>query len=184
MNTNQQLHKHDLVRIADPLPSSMSHFHGAGKLAIVMYSYEEKYGGRGGGSAPVYCLLHDGGGESCWYDEHLLTLVERNRPDLETAWREAREAEDRVHRDLDWIFAQGPALTDRCPSVSVIALAKCLKLTEDDLWGRHGEWHTFYMSGRHLLRLAKPYLEKHDKAGWLAFCEQALKGTPAGRLWR
>jgi hypothetical protein len=76
----QKFFKGDLVQIGE-MPSYMSHFDGNCK-AIVLYTYAESYGG-GARESKQYCLhLLPRGGESSWYEEDQLTLVEPDRFDL------------------------------------------------------------------------------------------------------
>jgi hypothetical protein len=75
----QKFFKNDLVRIANPLPEQMSHFGGAGKLAYVLYSYEDEYGPQHDkGYTPDYALDLLEGGHSAWYPESVLSLVKRH----------------------------------------------------------------------------------------------------------
>ena len=81
----QQFFKGDLVYIAGDLGPTMTHF-PKGIDAIVLYSYNEHYGERGG--RPEYCLFTLGDkflgefGESSWYHENQLTFKEADRFDL------------------------------------------------------------------------------------------------------
>ena len=77
----QKYFKGDLVQIGD-MPSSMRHF-PANCKAIVLYSYKEKYGGSGQ-TADDYCLhvLKQGCGDTAWYHEEQLTLLDKDRFDL------------------------------------------------------------------------------------------------------
>ena len=78
-------------------------------------------------------------------------------------------AERKQKSDLDWIFANGPAVAEKPHGASIQALAECFGLT--NLWGRNGEGITYYSNARGTLELATPYLKAGDKAGWLARCE-------------
>ena len=78
MRHKQKFHHGDLVRIADKLPVHMSHFGNEGHLAVVVGSYEDQFGGiQDNWNGPDYTLSVQGGGESSWWPESLLTLVER-----------------------------------------------------------------------------------------------------------
>lgn len=72
----------DLVRLDSNL-GGMSHFPGAGGLAIVEYSYADKYQR---GSNELYRLRFADGNTVSWYNEHQLTLVEPARFDLRAEW--------------------------------------------------------------------------------------------------
>ncbi len=73
----QKFHKGDVVRIAKDLGSSMSHFPGAGQLAVVVGSYNDKYPRMGSSNYTDYILDIPGRGETSWYHESQLTLVEK-----------------------------------------------------------------------------------------------------------
>lgn len=72
----------DLVRL-DSNSGGMSHFPDAGGLAIVEYSYFDKYQHS---SNELYCLRFADGNTVSWYNEHQLTLVEPARFDLRAEW--------------------------------------------------------------------------------------------------
>ena len=79
----QKFFKGDLVQVG-PMPIHMRHFTGNCK-AIVLYTYEEKYGRSGAQPDKEYGLfiLKKGDrGESSWYHEDQLTLIEPERFDL------------------------------------------------------------------------------------------------------
>ena len=63
----------DRVRIAKNLGKSMAHFRGRGCNATVVGSYAQQFGGN---DVKAYTLKIDDAGESSWYYEHQLTLIE------------------------------------------------------------------------------------------------------------
>ena len=78
----QKFFKGDLGEVGD-MPFHMSHFPSNCK-AIVLYTYAEKYGG-GGKEEKLYSLFiidRKGRGESSWFHEYQLTLIEPDRFDL------------------------------------------------------------------------------------------------------
>lgn len=76
----QKFFKGDLVQVGE-MPEYMSHFMGNCK-AIVIHTYNEVHGG-GARFDKQYCLhLLPRGGESSWYEESQLTLIEPDRLDL------------------------------------------------------------------------------------------------------
>ena len=76
----QKFFKGDLVQVGE-MPEHMSHFAGNCK-AVVLYTYSEKYGG-GARESKQYCLyVLPKEGETAWYDEDQLTLIEPDRFDL------------------------------------------------------------------------------------------------------
>lgn len=173
---SQKYHHGDLVRVADNLGSSMSHFQ-SGCDAIVVGSYLDQYGGNGSDNDKVYTLYFRGRGTSSWYYEHQLALVEANRGDLLRSWKEEVEERNAKESDLDWIFdpANRETMLTTPPNASIRGLAACLLITEDGLWGPHGEGISYYTNAYRLLAHAQPYLERSSKADWLAYCEELMK---------
>jgi hypothetical protein len=69
--SEQKFRRGDLVKIADDLGPTMSHFR-SGMRAVVEYSYAEKYGGNDNKS---YSLHVEGTGSSSWYKEYQLIMI-------------------------------------------------------------------------------------------------------------
>ena len=162
----QKFKKGDHVMIAKDLGSSMSHFTNNTE-AIVIYSYDDEYGG---GNTKDYGIYIKGKGQAAWYREEQLTLIEKNRIDLLKKWESEADAESKLKSDLDWIFANGKHVLENTHGSSISALAECFGLT--NLWGSHGEGFVYYQNAMQTLLMAKPYLEKNDKIGWLTFCKE------------
>ena len=99
----QKFHKGDWVQVAKNLGSHMSHF-TADCEAIVIGSYADQYGGE---NSKSYTLHLKGCGETSWYKEQQLTLMEGGRLDKLKHWEDEKEAECKQKGDLDWIFANG-----------------------------------------------------------------------------
>lgn len=158
----QKFQKGDWVRIAKDLGPSMSHF-TADCEAIVIGSYKDQYGGD---NTDSFTLHLKGRGQSSWYYDSQLTMIESGRLDKLQAWEEEAEAERKQKSDLEWIFANGPEVAEKPHGASIQALAECFGLT--NLWGRNGEGITYYSNAMGTLELAAPYLKAGDKAGWLA----------------
>ena len=169
----QEFQKGDWVRVAKSLEPSMSHFKSDCE-AIVIGSYADKYGGSNRDS---FTLHLKGNGECSWYNGNQLTLIESGRLDRLQAWEDEAEAERKQKSDLDWIFANGPAVAEKPHGASIQALAGCFGLTK--LWGRNGEGITYYSNAMGTLELAAPYLKAGDKAGWLERCELLLANVGA-----
>lgn len=93
--SDQKFHKGDLVMITSEMPEFMSHF-TAGVQAIVIGSYDDKYGGdyddEDDGGEPKYDLYIKGEGAVSWYPESTLTLIETRRVDLLKQWRQEDRA--------------------------------------------------------------------------------------------
>lgn len=81
----------DLVLLKNEFPSYMSHFKGAGKLAIVV-GHDDWLPSRldkEGDQEPKYALWVDGHGYSCWYDESLIDeLIGTRKLELIESWQE------------------------------------------------------------------------------------------------
>ena len=168
----QKFVKGDLVRVAKDLGGSMSHFKKDCD-AIVMYSYNDKYGG-GESQTKEYCLHIKGHGETSWYYENQLTLIGHNRLDMLKQWEDEQEIERKEKADIDWIFAHGKEVLERTHGATIGTLAAELGIT--NLWGSHGEGFVYYQNAMQILLLAKPFLENNDKEGWLIFAK-ALRAT-------
>lgn len=160
----QKFHKGDLVRVAKDLGPSMSHF-TADCDAIVIGSYNDQYGG---GNTDSYTIHIKGRGQTAWYYENQLTLIESGRMDKLKEWEAEREAEIKEKSDLDWVFSHGDEVLERPHGASVQALANCFGLT--NLWGSRGEGFVYYENSIVTLAMAEPFLKSGDKAGWLAHC--------------
>lgn len=70
----QKFFRGDLVRIADDLGPSMSHFE-SGVDAVVIASYAEQYGGNASGETKFTLYILPNIGEVSWYNEEQLTLI-------------------------------------------------------------------------------------------------------------
>lgn len=162
----QKFHMGDLVRVAKDLGESMSHFR-ADCEAIVLNSYADKFGGSDHKS---YTLYFNGGGNSSWYLEHQLTLIEPGRVDKLKEWQDAAEFERRQKSDIDWIFENGEQVLDEKHGASLQALANCFGVS--NLWGSRGEGIAYYHNAAATMLLAEPYLRAGDKAAWLARCDE------------
>ena len=166
----QKFHRGDLVRIADDLGPTMSHFK-SGCEAIVVASYHEKFGH---GGTEDYSLYLKGGGECSWYYGSQLTLIEPGRLDLLDQWRRAAEDERITKADLDWIFSNGQDVLESPHGASLQALATCLGC--DDLWGSHGEGFVYWQNAIATLSRAKPFLLAGDRAGWEKYAAEYREG--------
>ena len=162
----QKFHKGDLVHVAKDLGPMMSHFK-ADVDAVVIGSYADKFGGD---NTKSYTLHLKRSGECSWYKEHQLSLIERNRMDILEQWEAEEDAERKLKSDIDWIFEHGGEVLESAHGASVQALASCFGL--DNLWGSSGEGFVWYKNAMKTMAVAKPFLEKGDKKGWLELCEE------------
>lgn len=90
----QKFTRGNLVRIADDLGESMSHFE-KGKNAVILYSYKDEYGGHNDKEYGV--IFPDNGREVSWYHEHQLTLLEEGGEHLV---KEAKANKKTVHTSI------------------------------------------------------------------------------------
>lgn len=169
-NPHQAFQKGDLVRLADVFPDCMSHFGGRGSQAIVIGSYSDQYGGMDDDTDPGYTLFIEGRGESSWYQQSLLTLIEKSRIDLLDVWKNAAEEERKQLRDLDQIFAKEYAGLEDFNTVSAQALADVMEM--GSLWGSRGEMYTLMQNTNILFTLTLPFLRHKDKAGFMVFAAE------------
>lgn len=164
--SKQKFKKGDHVMIAKDLGSCMSHFTND-KEAIILYSYRQEYGGSNNKDYGIYIK---GEGECAWYGEHQLTLIESKRGDLKKKWKAAAKNEAKLKSDLDWIFGHGQDVLKSAHHATIEVLASCLGCV--NLWGSHGEGIDYYMNSMAALEIAKPFLEKGDKDGFLKMCKE------------
>lgn len=166
---NQKFKQYSLVEIAKDLGKSMSHF-SSDKEAVVLYTYASKYGGNDTAS---YSLYIKDQGETAWYYESQLTLIEEDGEKYLKIWKEEQETIKNRESDLDWIFENGPEISDKLSGYSAQALADSLSL--GSLWGSRGEGIDYYYNYQIIRSLAKPYLDSKNKNGWQELLE-GLKG--------
>lgn len=170
MPYKQKFHKGDLVQVASDLGPSMSHF-PAGVRAIVLGSYNDQFGGGDKHSKTSFSLYLEGEGESSWYYEHQLTLIEHRKLSLLKEWKKKEREERKLHSNLDWIFAHGEEVLKKGYTASFAALAN---VSVDDLWGGRGEGIDLYSNCEAIETAAKSYLQTHDKEGWLVARDRLL----------
>lgn len=153
--SGQKFRRGDVVAVAADLGPYMRHFR-AGEDAIVMYSYNDMYGG---GNVKDYCLMFMDGSETSWYWEHQLTLL-RHGGEGEIrrviAEREARESQE---RDLRWIAANWPSIRERVPGASADELMRRVGITNP--WGSQGEGMAWYANWSQTFEAVDPILSAH-----------------------
>lgn len=171
---SQKFHKGDHVRVAKDLGPSMSHFESNCE-AIVIGSYKDRYGGSGRNERQFTIHIKDRG-QTSWYYEEQLTLIETGRLDLLQQWETEAEAKHKQQSDLDWIFANGAAVIAKPNGSALGALGHILGI--DNLWGASGEGITYYYNAMAIMHFATPFLEAGDRTGFEAAARSAL--TPGG----
>lgn len=175
----QEFKKGDHVKIAENYSSGSMWEKGewkptlndrAGKEGIVIASYSDQFGTPGTGGA--YTIYIKGQGEVSWFPSSVLTLIEVDRLDKLKEWENTAEAERKEKSELDWIFEHGKEVILHPHGASIAALGECFGLT--NIWGS-GEGFIYYENAMLILNFATPFLEKGDKTGWLARCDEALR---------
>ena len=171
----QKYSKGDHVKIVKDLGQDMSHF-TSGCEAIVMYSYKDEYGGN---DNETYCLYIKEEGEVSWYYEHQLILIKKKQLALLSKWKKEMKNESDLKKNIDWIFKNGEKVIT-CPHGSSIeTLASHLGI--NNLWGSRGEGIVYSQNALRVINLAKPYLKKNDKKGWLKLCNKEGKNAIRNR---
>jgi|GEM_PF-1438527 len=165
----QKYHKGDFVHVIKDLGPTMSHFE-SDCYAIVIGSYKDQYGG-GKRESQQYTIHIKGRGESSWYYEQQLELIQSDRMDLLQQWGNEEKEEATQKSNLDWIFKNGSDVLQSAHGATISALASCLGIT--NLWGSHGEGLTYYTNALQVLAAAEPFLKTGNKEGWLDFCANA-----------
>jgi hypothetical protein len=103
MKKEQKFKRGNLVHIAKNLGSMMSHFEND-KDAIIVGSYADRYGGSNTNSYTV--MFTDTGGQSSWYEEHQLTLINEGGEHL---FEEANKNKERISKqntDITYIASK------------------------------------------------------------------------------
>lgn len=86
----RQKYQHgDMVRIADDLGNTMSHFE-SGVDAIILGSYKDLFGGGMEHQYKEYSVYIRGKGDVSWYKEEQLELIKKGCGDVLVQWREAQ----------------------------------------------------------------------------------------------
>lgn len=161
----QKFKKGSLVRVVKDLGMSMSHF-TSDCDAIVMYTYNQQYGG---GNIDSYCLYIKGEGETSWYKESQLILKEENRFDLLDKWRDEESKKEELESDLDYIFKNYSPKSETVSGYTINALAKELGI--NNMWGSNGEGYNWYINAYTVLEISKPFLINNDKEGFLDYAK-------------
>lgn len=166
----QNFHHGDVVKLADEFPACMSHFSGAGEEAVVVGSYADQFGGRGGGGEPNYTLMLRTGTTSSWYQESLMTFVRKGGEELMAQWEAEREEREAKYKDIDWILENWQSIAKSTPGVVMETLAK--EVGTPSLWGSRGEAFAFYENALILRSLLDEALRTGDKDVFRARCQE------------
>lgn len=131
----------------------------AGKTAVVIDDSEFGYG-----------LYFKNEGKVWPFPEAALKLIKHNQKNLLHQWENKAEEKKKIHSNLDWIFKNGEKILKEYHGHSMRALWNCIERSAP--WGVSGEGYRYFLNIKTILKLARPFLLKHDKEGWLKFCEQ------------
>ena len=102
MKKEQKFKRGNLVHIAKDLGSMMSHFEND-KDVIIVGSYADQYGGSNTKSYTV--MFPDTGGESSWYEEHQLTLIDEGGEHLFEEAKKNRKRISEQNTDINYIVS-------------------------------------------------------------------------------
>ena len=160
--SNQKFHKGDFVEIAkNPMASKTNLASGR---AVVVGSYSDIYGEKEDGDI-MYVLYFKNLGESSWYKEKQLSLIEIGKFSLINKWKKEIEKNNNQRCDLKWIFSHGNEVIKNGYKQSVLTLAQCLGM--EDLLKNSDEGFSWYQNAIEILALARPFLLSGDLKGWL-----------------
>lgn len=149
---------YDLVHIKKKLPNEMSHFTCDEDAIVVNRSCDQ------------YSLFIKGHGTASWYNTSNLEFIKSGQRGLLKEWKKELEVEDKQNGDIDWIFKNCKEVLKSPHGSTISTLAKHLGCT--NLWGSHGEGFVYYQNAMTVLSIAKPFLKKGDKAGWIKFAKK------------
>lgn len=171
MSDSQLFKKYDLVKLNDELSPMYSHHSGAGQLALIKGSYKDIFGY---GDTNVYSIFLEKIGETSWYSESDMKLIESNREDLYLKWNQVLEDKYKEQSDLDWIFANPETVIKNRPFASIQSLSDCFD--GGNIWGPKGEGVSLFYNIQKVLIHAGPFLLTGNKQGWLDLCDKGLRG--------
>jgi hypothetical protein len=146
----QKFKRGDLVMIAKDLGSSMQHF-TADCRAIVIASYNEQFGGGAGDGEHTYTVFVEGKGETAWYYESQLTLIEHN-PALLQTWLEHAEARKRDHTNLKWIIDHWDQALKISNANIILTVMEAMEF--DSAFNRNGEYYVLWNDWDNMLPVA------------------------------
>lgn len=127
----QKFKKGTVVRIAKDLGKSMSHFTND-CLAIVEYTYAEKYWGT---DTKSYSLYIEGKGSCAWYSEHQLTYISDDGADLLQQWKNVADNKRKVESEWERIYGESPK---DLPQNTITYLWENV-MKYGSIWGKCGE---------------------------------------------
>ena len=145
MKTKQKFKRGNLVKIAKDLGDSMSHFEND-KEAIIVGSYADTYGGNDTNSSYAVMFL-DTGGQSSWYYERQLTLINEGGKRLFKQAKANRARISKQNTDINYIL---PLLDKgQLSSESILYLFKISGLKSS--FYKNGEFYALYSEWSMLL---------------------------------
>lgn len=140
METKQQkFKKNSVVRIADDLGDSMSHFPN-GELAVVEYSYAERFWGN---DTKSYSLYLEDRGSVAWYHEEQLEFVSEDGEALIEQWKNEAAKKKEIESDWENAYDKNPP---KLPDNTVIHLWENV-MGYGSIWGRNGEGFNALING-------------------------------------
>jgi len=143
MEKEQKFKRGNLVHIAKDLGSMMSHFE-SDKDAIIVGSYADQYGGSKTDSYTV--MFPDTGGESSWYMEPQLTLIDEGGEHLFEEAKKNRERISKQNTDINYIVSK----LDEGSLSSESILFLFDMLGHDTSFNRNGEFYVLFSDWQRL----------------------------------
>jgi hypothetical protein len=136
-------------------------------MAIVEYSYSEKYGGTS--KFEDYSLFFERTGSRSWVYGSEMELIESAQHNLLEKWKNDLENREKIESNLDWIFSQGNSFMKNPSGHAAQALFTSAGF--GSLWGNHGEAFVYLQNARAILSHAEPFIINKDKEGWLEYAK-------------
>jgi hypothetical protein len=166
----QKFKRGDVVHIAENLGRMMDYFE-KDKDVVILYSYNDKFGG--GGTKDYHVMFLDDGHECAWYKEYQLTFLRHGGEDLIVEIKNARVEREKKESDLGWIVENWKNIKHCVPGASMIKLMNEIGITNP--WGLHGEGIDLLSHQLFTLAQFEPVLETGDLAKVKEFIEKFPK---------
>jgi len=155
---------YDVVRVCKDLGKSMSHFSSDCDAVVVKICGDNKQ----------YGLYIRGKGFSAWYHESQLALIKSSSEETLREFENEVESIKKMRSDISWIFNNGKEIVkDGVHSETVNTLAKLLGKSFKD--SSNGEMFNYIQHAQYVCSIARPFLEKCDKDGFLEYAKSINK---------
>jgi len=136
--SKQKFKRGNLVRVAKNLGDMMSHFRNDAD-AIIFGSYADQFGGGAQQSKSYTLVFIEDGGQSSWYDENQLTLLDEGGEHLFDEANKKREEIEKRNITLEYISEN---IEGEISSQSILFLFEMLG--HDCAFNRNGEFYCIF----------------------------------------